>query len=253
MSEQHKPAQTRKLLAVFVAVVIVVGVVGIVIIIDNTPTTYHYEAFLPQSDSRETRVTLSGIDDANITVSFVDEPGLWYRMDVTHYTSGKKHSVDNITTLTIIPLRVHLTSVTALKTVNIVLGTDVAHSIYISGENLNALVKYDNGAKISRTRCRFYGTGIFQFQLSEDVNITTGRLNVDIGDRHTDWHTPEHVVLDIDLPDGVNGHLSSPNATFIHNDWPVHYGDQWGTTSIDEPLIDIEIYYSMRVWASLRM
>ncbi len=250
MKEQHKSIDKRKLSGVFVAVVVIVGIMGIVIIVDNTPRTYHYEARLP--DRRDTRFSITGVDDANITVSFVDEPGLWYRMDVTHYTSSNRHSVVNVTNPAYFPLRVHLSSITAVKNVNIVLGTDVAHSLYIQGDNLNTLVRVDKGAKLSNSMCRFYGTGVFQFFMSEDVNFTSGGMRVSIGDFFANWAVPELVVLDIDLPAGLNGYLSSPNTTFIHNEWPAHYGDQWGTNSISDPLLDIEIYDSLEVWASLR-
>ncbi len=251
MIAQRNIINKRMLSAVFIAVVIIVGVLGILIIIDNIPRTYHYEARLP--DTRDTRFSITGIDDANITVSFVDEPGLWYRIDVTHYTSMNRHSVENVTSPDYFPLRVSLTSITPIRNINIVLGTDVAHSLYIQGSNLNARVNVDRGAKLSNSRCRFYGSGVFQFFMSEDVNFTSGGMHIAVGDFFTNWAQPELVILDIDLPAGMNGHLSSPNASFIHNDWPAHYDDQWGTYSINEPLLDIKIYNSLEVWASLRV
>lgn len=244
----------RKKIASFLiaVVIIVVGFVGLANIIDNIPMTYHYEARLSESNPRDTRITISGIEDANITVSFVDEPGLWYRIDITHYTSGKRHAVENVTNPSFLPLRLHVTSVTRVKNINLVLGTDVVHNVYISGDNLNTLVFVDNGAKISGSKCRFYGTGIFQFYMSENVNFTTGRMKIEVGDPFLDQTSPELVVLDIELPAGLNGHLTAPNATFLQNDWPINYGDEWGTTSINEPLVDIEVFYSRLVWASLR-
>jgi len=221
--------------------------------INNTPATYHYEAWLPESGSKESRITIAGIEDANITVSYVDRPGFWYSIDVTHYTSGKRHSVDHITNPLFLPLRVHITSVTRVRNINIVLGTDATHNLYISGVNLNTIVILDNGAKISGSRLRFYGTGIFQFSMTENVNYTTEGMSVKIGDLFSNRESPELVVLDIDLPTGLNGHLSTPNATFINNDWPINYDDEWGTKSINEPLLNIEIFFSMRVWANLRL
>ncbi|MHA2396872.1 MAG: hypothetical protein ACXAC0_09230 [Candidatus Thorarchaeota archaeon] len=254
MSSPRNGIDKRKVASLLIAVVIiVVGFVGVANIIDNIPTTYHYEAWLPESSSRDTRFTIAGIDDANITVTFADEPGLWYRLDVTHYSSVKRHGVNDVSEPTFLPLRAHLTSVTPVKNINLVFGTDVAHRLYISGENLNTFVKMDNGAKISGSKCRFYGTGVFQFIMTENINFTSEGMDVRVGDSFLDSTSPELVVLDIDLPTGLSGRLSSPNATFIQNDWPINYGDQWGTNSIDEPLLDIKIFYSKRVWASLRI
>ena len=251
MNSPQRYLDRRKLSGIFIAVVFVVGVVGVVVIVDNIPTTYHYEEWLPGSAVRDTRFTIAGVDDANITVSFVDEPGLWYRIDMTHYTSVKHHAVQAVTKPTFLPLRVHLTSVTRLKTINIVLGTDVAHSLYISGDNLNTVINVDNGAKISGSRCRFHSTGVFQFNLGENVNYTSEGMDLIVGDGFLLPEPPERVVLDINLPPGMNGRLSAPNVSFFQNEWPINYGDEWGTTSIDEPLLDIKIFFSMRVWAKL--
>ncbi len=251
--DQHNYIDQRKLSGVFVVVVIIVGTIGLAIIVDKTPTTYRYEAWLPESNPRDTRFTITGIEDANITVSFVDEPGLWYRLYVTHYDSMKRHSVENVVDPSFLPLRVQVTSITPVKSIHVVLGTDVVHSMYISGSNLNTIVIVDNGARISGSKCRFYGTGVFQFGLTENVNYTSEGMDIEVGDFFSVMPSPELVVLNIDLPAGLNGRLSSPNATFIHNDWLINYDDEWGTASISEPLIDIEIHYSMRVWANLRM
>ncbi|MFW9805306.1 MAG: hypothetical protein ACFFFK_01095 [Candidatus Thorarchaeota archaeon] len=242
----------RKAIGFLATIVIIIGVLGLVNIISSIPETYYYEASLPKNNTRDTRFTITGVNNANISISFVDEPGLWYRIEMTHYTSGKRHSVENVTTPSFLPLRVQVTSVTPVKTLNIILGTDAIHSLYISGSNLNTIVVMDNGAKISGSRCRFYGTGIFQFVMTENINYTTKGMDVEVGDFFLSGESPELVILDIDLPVGMNGHLSSHNTTFIHNDWQINYGNEWGTVSIDEPLVDIEIYYAQNVVAELR-
>ena len=129
----------------------------------------------------------------------------------------------------------------------------MVHSLYISGENLNTRVIVDNGAKISGSRCKFYGTGIFQFVLKENVNFTSVGMDVEIGDFYAEIPAPELVLIDINLPVGMNGHFTSGNASFIRNDWLVNYGNEWGTASINEPLLDIKILHSTRVRASLRI
>lgn len=151
-------------------------------------------------------------------MSFADVPGLWYRLDLTHYASVKRHAVENVLDPSFLPLRVHLTSVTPVKNINLVFGTDVAHSLYISGVNRNTIVTVDNEAKISGTKCRFYGTGVFQFFMTENVNFTSEGMDIEVGDFFLYPRTPELVVLDIDLPAGLNRRLSSSNVTFIQND-----------------------------------
>ena len=76
---------------------------------------------------------------------------------------------------------------------------------------------------------------------------------VKVGDLFSNPTPPELVVLDIDLPTGLNGRVISPNVTPIQNDWPINYGDEYGTVSIDDPLLDIKVYHSNRVWANLRL
>ena len=117
-------------------------------------------------------------------------------MDITHYTNGRRHSVENVTAPSFLPLRVQVSSVTRIKSINIVLGTDVAHSIYISGFNLNTVVRVDNGAKISGSHCRFYGTGSFKFIMTDNVNFTNEGMDVKIGDFFSPWESPELVFLD---------------------------------------------------------
>lgn len=253
MNDLHRYLDNRKLLGVFVAAVILIGVLGMVVIFDDTPTTYHYEERLSSGETRSTRFTIAGVHDANITVSFVDEPGLWYRVDMTHYTSVKHHSVNAVRKPSFLPLRVHLNSVTPVKTINIVLGTDVTHNLYISGERLNTIVKVDNGAKISGSRCRFHSTGEFKFILKENVNFTSKGMDLLIGDGFLLPEPPERVVLDINLPPGMNGRLSAQNVSVYQNEWPIKQDDQYGTNSIDEPLLDIKIFYSLRVWVKLRI
>ncbi|MFW9798000.1 MAG: hypothetical protein ACFFE2_13245 [Candidatus Thorarchaeota archaeon] len=243
----------RKLVGLLVVIVVILGFFGFVGYIHDIPTTYHYETWLPNSDKRDTRITITGLTDANITVSYVDEPGLWYRMDITHYDSTKRHAVENVTDPSFFPLRVHVTSVTPVKRLDLFLGTDVAHSLYISGTNLNTKIILDNGAKLSGSRCRFYGTGTFQFFMTDDVNFTEGGMDVKVGDFFTDSPSTELVIVDVNLPAGLNGRLSSPNVSFVQNEWPVKYGQEWGTILIDEPLLDIEIYSSLKVWANLLM
>ncbi len=250
---REKDNKRRVIVLLISVVIIAVGFIGVANIIENRLITYHYEKWISGSENRNTRFTISGIEDANITISFIDQPNLWYLVDITHYTSIKKHSVEGVTKPSFLPLRVHLRSITPVRNINIVLGTDMVHSLYISGENLNTRVIVDNGAKISGSKCKFYGTGIFQFVLKENVNFTSVGMDVEIGDFYAEIPAPELVLIDINLPVGMNGHFTSGNASFIRNDWPVNYGNEWGTASINEPLLDIKILHSTRVRASLRI
>ena len=242
----------RKVTASFLLVVIIIGIglAGFAYVLSNTPATYYYEEQLPSSDFRDTRITLSGLEDANITVAFIDEPGLWYRIAVTHYVSGVRHSIESVTEPSFFPLRVHITSVTRIKSISIVLGTDVVHSLYISGLNLNTRVTVDNGAKISGSKCWFFASGFFHFILTENVNFTTEGMDVEVGDFFFPL-LPDLAIFDIDLPPGLNGDIYSTNMTFYENEWPIHIGDHWSTLSHEEPLLDIDVFHSPRVWASL--
>jgi hypothetical protein len=162
----------NKVLGLSLAMVVIVGVLGIPFVMKAIPSTYQHEEYMPELDSRNTRVFLSDLEDTNITITFVNEPGLWYRMSVTHYTTGERHRVESITDSSSSTLTIELTTVTRIKSIYLELGTDVVHSIHINGENLNTRVVVDNGAQISGSICSFHATGIFQFIMKQDSHST---------------------------------------------------------------------------------
>ena len=246
----------NKVLGLGLVVVAIVGVLGVPFVMKTTSSTYQHEEYLPELNSRNTRVFLSDLEDANITVTFTNEPDLWFRMSVTQYTSRVRHRIETYTDSSSSTLTMELTSVIRIKSINLELGTDVVHSIQISGENLNTLVVVDNGAKISESFFHYYSTGILQFIMTENVNFTTRGMKVETGWAfypYISYSWPqEQVILDINLPTGLNGNLFAPNTTFIENDWIYHGQNQWSTASINEPLLDIAIFDSKRVWARLQ-
>ncbi len=236
----------RKVVGVVVAVVVVTSVLGIIFVIPATSSQFHYEDHLSPSDPDGVRVVLDGLEDTNVTITFVAEPTLWYRMDITQYNSGKSHSIEAIRFDTHLYLGTYVTA-GRIQDIMLVLGTGAVYAITIAGENVNATVVYDNGARLGSQTHMFTATGIFRFRLTENVNFTDHGMRI-----RAEPTNPDFVFLDIDLPDGLNADLKAPDATFVLNEWPMVVGNHYRTTSTDEPFLDVDIPYSPVV-ASLRL
>ena len=72
------------------AVVILVAVVGLVVVFVGQPTTqtsFHYERQYPTDETRKVYLEID-TQDANITITFVDDPRLMYSVDIVQYEPG---------------------------------------------------------------------------------------------------------------------------------------------------------------------
>jgi hypothetical protein len=226
---------TRKLAGVLLAVLIVVGFVGIFIVIPAVSTTFHYSAQLGESETRNIGVTLIDLDDTNVSVTFIDSPSLWFQMDVVQYTPGLGHQTETLRLGTHNSLIVRGSS--RIMSIDLVLGSDAYYSLTILGDNVNVTIIMDNGATISGQEYLFSATGIFRFRMTEDVSFTTDGLRIGADSSGI----PSLILLDIDLPDSMNGDLEAPDVTFVHNEWTTNYSNHWTTPSTEQPLLRIDI------------
>ena len=185
---------------------ILVVVVGLIVVFVGLPanqTQYHYERAYPADETRKVSILLD-VRNTNVSVTFIDNPELMYSVDVVQYTAGDHHhsyyqewgAPEN-------SFDYHVDSLTdeGIKEINVVLGTGTYYSIFIEGTNNNASVVFDNGAVLSGQEILMSAVqGDFYFELNEDVSFTgTGLLVSSV--------TGVNLVLDIDLPTGLNGLL----------------------------------------------
>lgn len=197
-----------------VAAIIIILVVGFIeIYLPAISFQFSYEGELKFSDPEDIRVSFSDLEDTNITISFVDDPTLWYRMNLTLYERGRSPEVRTASYYDHLELSME-DPAARIQDIKLLLGTSAYYKITIVGQNLNVNITHDNSARLEGQTITCSATGIFRYKLTENVNFTDKGLRVQT---LTD---PDLVILDIDLPDGLNGDLIARNATFIINEWP---------------------------------
>ncbi len=248
------PINRRKAAAFLIVVLVVSGFLGYFFIIPAVSTHFHYEGRWDPSNPEGAGISLLDLEDTNITVMFIDDPTLWYRIDVVHYSPGRAHHFDART------WGVTIDGITSrVKDILVVLGNATSYGLLIIGDNLNTTITYDNGALVGGARnVRYDASGIFRLRIAEDVNRDHGGMQIDVVNTPEWTYGDPLVLLDINLPEGMNGRLSTaspyvsdvPDVIFVHNEWPRnYYGYIFTTTSITDPMIDIETNFALVVAA----
>ena len=142
---------------------------------------------------------------------------------------------------------------------SLVLGTGLPYTLDVWGETaLNTTMIFDNGAILDEIEWRgdeisYYATGILRLAITENVTVNErARFYFQTGPR-----TPDIVLLDIDLPDGVEGYLelgTTPASFFTLDGWYFRGAGRYSTTSelYALPSVTIEVGNSDHVYASLR-
>ena len=227
------------------AVVILVVVVGVLVVFVGLPpsgTTSHYQRQYPADETRFVNILLD-LHDTNVTISFTDDTSLMYSADVVQYSSGNQHyayyqewedphySLD---------FHVDTVDGSRIQSVDIVLGTGTYYQIYIDGDNVDASVIFDNGANLAGQDFEMNAApGNLYFELTEDVSFSEDGFKI-IGYGNT-------VDFDfvVDLPAGLNGRLEIDSTmtlgTHTMSGWSSIGANIWGTSSVTEPLLDIDV------------
>ncbi|MHA2047576.1 MAG: hypothetical protein ACW99G_22575 [Candidatus Thorarchaeota archaeon] len=206
--------KTRNII-VAVAVISILGIGSLVILnpgIFGPSTTLHYESNLRITGyGHALHLFISGIQDCEFSLSFEDNEDLLYRIDVelwdttevlyfTHYT----HTWDP---------QVHINGennwghTTRVKTMSVVLGTGLSHNLQLGSysSNVTGVVTYGNNVTVGEyAEFAYWFPGSLHFEFTENVTVTTGYFEIFMGDRD-DRNSMSSVVLDIDLPDGMDG------------------------------------------------
>jgi hypothetical protein len=223
---------TKKVVGVVVILVAVIGLLVVFVGLPATQTEFHYEQAYPVDGTKPVQINLE-LRNTNISVTFVDDTTLMYRVDVTQYSAGSHHHAyfrewdapNNYYVFTLDSLTDE-----GAKEVTIVLGTATNYTMEIDGNNIDASVVFDNGAVLEGQECVVSGSGSFHFELTEDVSFSGSAL-IDLD-------------LNIDLPSGLNGRLEFPSGvtpsftTLVG--WTHVSTYVYATSLTSEPLLDIE-------------
>jgi hypothetical protein len=224
------------------------------VVVDTPNTFYHFERAYPTGSNKEVYLVLRNLIDTNVTLSFVNDTGLMYRIDVECYEHNSDARLEYESGKTL--CYVFLFCIGRLRSVNVVLSSCVTHSLIgIYGTGLNVTVDMNNGAVTAGNFISVQMRGIFRLRLRDDtVTHAVGGCRVEIGHGSV-GERPDLALLDIDLPDGYEGSvgLDTRNLSFLVLDgWYYRGGNHYSTVyPLKEPLVYVGCS-AKRIVASLR-
>jgi hypothetical protein len=235
-----------------ICIIFIISAVGIMVYPWNPVSSqFYYERQFEPSDHEEVRISIRDFEDTNITISFVDDPTLLYRLNITLYSPGSSPRVRTERLYEHIRMTID-DPPDRIQDITLLLGTSAYYGITVIGQNLNTTITHDNGARLEWQEITYLATGIFRFKLTEDVNFTDEGLWVQTGSTG-----PDLVILDLNLPAGLMGFMAAPNVTLIINEWPHHFTDfgyehYHSAPTVTHPFLRLDIDNSSVV-ASLRL
>jgi len=167
-----------------------------------------------------------------------------YSIDVTQSASGMQHHFAvQEASWDVMLYYVNLSGYgeSRVSNVEIVLGTGTYYNIYIDGYRTNSTILFSNNAQIRGQEIVVHcGGGYLDFAFTDDVNVTDLGLNVQTGG-------DTNLLLDIDLPDSMNGMIELPIAVdFAYTEivgWSKTSSGNptiYSTPSIEQPLLYID-------------
>lgn len=235
-----------KLVAGVMIVFLVTGLVGVLLVWDPFPRTYFHIEKQDLYESSYFTLRLSGLEDTNLTISFVDDNSLFYSIDAAPYQST---SAGNAFIMSGVGgLLLHFEALVRMRSINVTLSTGFYCSFEVLGSNLNSSIVYDNGALVDGSVI-YQATGNLSFVVTENVTLRnhlvfSGPVNVSA--------PLSTLYLDIDLPDGIGGFLRPGGPiTFLENEgWILSEYNNYVTVA-GSPVVDIRVGYCDHVYARL--
>ena len=245
--------ERTKLIAIGV-IVIVIGVAGVgFLLLGPLGTPTHYEQEYPVGSSKHIMVFI-GLVDCNLTISFRNDSTLLYSIDVelysdsdfrVYYSEWSEYHAVKINKFE----GEMSTGPARLKSVDIVLGTAAQYVIGVGGENIDASISYGNGAKLgyhsdgveyTDDDFIFEASGSVRFTFENDVDFSSGGLDVQLSSSGGPLDYLGSAILDIDLPEGMTGRVSYfDSAMSVDNNGWIPYPDKYQYGS--GPLLDIHV------------
>jgi hypothetical protein len=214
----------KKVVASVIAI-IVIGAGTVLLLLPRSADTFHLEKNLPEGNYTSISFQLKGIQDCSLNVSFVNNPDLFYSLDIQLYASAPAATAFDVSIggegLTL--LQVQFIGKTRIKNINLVLGSGLPYAIGVLGTNVNGTFIYENNAIGSSASLVFLATGSFvDLRLTEDMVFSNTEMEIDVGTGSQD--RPNIVYLSVDLPDGVNGiaAISKPLSIHANTGWTLY-------------------------------
>jgi hypothetical protein len=243
----------RKVKAVAVVAVVAVMSVGAVMVINPLGTQFRYEKDWTFGFTGKGWISIESLRDCNVTLSFVNDSSVFYRLNIELYGPTFRSSAFKIRgSQGLTGGSLQFTAISRIRSMNIVLGSGMQYDIFLgSSVRLNTTIIYSNSARMGDyTRIRYSADGILRFAFTESVNFTDWGMECVLS------ASPMGTAyVSIDLPDGMVG-LASLGAENVYtielSGWYYRGGNDYSTAiSVQEPLLDMTAQ-GTTVYASLR-
>ncbi len=256
----QRPTSRRRRLTRFqtAAILIIVIFVGSVSYVTNAFCTHFVfeERFADGQDMRRINIRFTNFKDTNVTVRFVNDRDLMYRIEVDLYTFYLQLMLQARLVFQKYALRTSHNVRLDLqgdyegyraRRLDITLGNRVSYDFsLLRSHSMNVSIVVDNGAKIADNEWLLDYSGTTYFKFTRDVNVT--------GDFRLTYSPPVYYesefYLDIDLHEDLDGEVPTPKSTWLSHSgrwrltvyptyWLYHTSDRR-----DYPDFEIDLGYS---------
>ncbi len=186
----------RRTAAIVLTLMVTVSVLTVGIGIVMAGTRYSFREQVPREASQAALV-ISEFTDCNLTITFIDEPNLLYRMDIEYYepvpiwSAYPRHEI-TVGSLEAIAY-IHPTHTRRVRSLNITVGPAVYSLYFFRCYNLNSTIIYDGTVELNQTLV-YYASGSLDVIVTEDIRNGIGASI-----------TSDEVRLDITVPTGFSG------------------------------------------------
>ncbi|MHA1962537.1 MAG: hypothetical protein ACW99U_20285 [Candidatus Thorarchaeota archaeon] len=244
----------RKLMAGGTIIVLTTAIVSGVLIFE--PFSTHYEETVRENNTY-VYFRITEPEGGNISISFVDDPTLLYRVDFEQHPSGPKPYMSYFGSKNHGVVNVGVKCDGQVNSIDVVLGTGLPYSIFVQGRNLTTTITYSNGSLTGGSAYNHYASGTLLFGFTEDVNVTEGNMEVNYESRTGNMETdPLHIAFVIDLPDGMDGQIDLHSVNYFDvvdmSGWWHRGNDRYSTAiNIESPALVIGGWHTSSVFAWL--
>jgi len=213
----------RKIVALTVVAIVTTTGIAMALVLNPYGDKFHFESrFAAGRVPSATYIILdlAYLSDCNLTISFVNDTLLVYRMDVELYAATFRNSAFALSENDYSPSRYGVGFYPSVhtKSLNIVLGTAKPYEILVrQGTNLSSTVTYSSGAVLGK-EFMYTATGSLHFFILQNVSFTTHGLDVFVGEASTG---PDATYLYVALPPGLNGKFYcalDPDPQIVHDE-----------------------------------
>ncbi len=193
--------------AAMVLILLVASAIIIVVSMPPTASEFHLEQELTTEYTNPVSITVEGFSGCNISISFAEDSGLLYSLDILLRRPAPLNSVIQVVkgdgSVDFIAIYGNSQIV---SDVQLVLNSDVPINLAINnGLNIQADVEYSSGANISGARFDFYeSTGILSFVMDSSVIHTSDDVfYMRVGQGGDTW--PEVLDINVTLSSDIYG------------------------------------------------